>query len=247
MELNQSLKVLTQNYLDAHPSLSLNALAKRANVSEPTLRRLMNDTSKQAPSPNIVLNLVSYIFKEKKLSVLLSKTDGAIGEFLRKSYDQFIFDQETYEYHHDLNALFRDKDYYLIYKLAANTSGIKPAEIEKMLGEIGKMKINELMKKKVLIKDEEGTLHAANKNFSVDIQVAKDFLPEMLRFFKPEKAEEGKNLFYTLSESLNDEAIQQIKNIQREAVKNIHKIMSDEQNQGEIPYFAVTLLDTMTF
>lgn len=246
MQVNQSLKVLTQNYLDAHPSLSLNALAKRANVSEPTLRRLMNDTSKQTPSPNIVLNLVSYIFKEKKLSVLLTKTDGAIGEFLRKSYDQFIFDQESYEYHHDLNALFRDKDYYLIYKLAANVSGVKEVEIEKLLGELGKMKVLEMLKKKILLKDEAGHLHAANKNFSVDIEVAKDFLPEMLRFFKPQKAEEGKNLFYTLSESLNEDAIKQIKDIQREAVKNIHKIMSDEKYQGEIPYFAVTLLDTMT-
>jgi DNA-binding transcriptional MerR regulator len=230
-----------------YPSISLNAIAKRSGVSEPTLRRLMmsKEKNRQPPAPNIVLQLVSFIKKEKRMSVLISKTEGPIGDYLRKSFDQFIFEKEDIEMSFDLNKLFLDKDLYLIYKLAANSNGVSLKEIEKILGVTGKNKLSELIEKNVIEKRADENFHAINKNFSVDVNVAKNFLPELIRFFKPELAHEGKTLFYSLSESMNESGIQKIKEIQIEAVKAIYKIMTDENNQGTIPYFSVSLLDTM--
>ncbi|MFZ4714702.1 MAG: hypothetical protein ACOYL6_13375 [Bacteriovoracaceae bacterium] len=249
MDLNSSLQHLIDDYLEKHPSLSLNAIAKRSGVSEATLRRLMGakkGDSKQAPAPNIVLQLVSFLKKENRISVLLSKTEGPVGDYLRKSFDQFIFDREEIEMHFDLNKLFLDKDLYMIYKLAANSNGVALKEIEKILGITGKNKLLELAAKNVVEKRADNHYHALNKNFSVDIQVAKNFLPELIRFFKPELAHEGKTLFYSLSESMNEEGIKKIKEIQVEAVKAMYAVMCDEKNQGTIPYFSVSLLDTLT-
>ncbi len=246
MDLNSDLRSLIDSHLEKHPSLSLNAIAKRSGVSEATLRRIMSDKNKQAPAPNIVLQLVSFIKKEKRIAVLLQKTEGEIGNYLRKSFDQFIFDREEIEMHFDLNKLFIDKDMYLIYKLAANSNGISLGEIEKILGATGKNKLLELTEKNVVEKRVDGNFHALNKSFSVDVQVAKNFLPEMIRFFKPELAHEGKTLFYSLSESMNEEGIKKIKSIQLDAIKAIYDIMCDTQYQGKIPYFSVSLQDTMT-
>lgn len=247
MDLNSSLQDLIQEHLMKYPSLSLNAIAKRSGVSEPTLRRLMTSKEKnrQPPAPNIVLQLVSFIKKEKRMSVLLNKTEGPVGDYLRKSFDQFIFEKEDVEMSFDLNKLFLDKDLYLIYKLAANSHGVRLIEIEKILGVTGKNKLFELVEKNIIEKRADDHYHALNKNFSVDVQVAKNFLPELIRFFKPELAHEGKTVFYSLSESMNEAGIQKIKEVQIEAIKAIYKIMSDEKNQGSIPYFSVSLLDTM--
>jgi hypothetical protein len=67
-----------------------------------------------------------------------------------------------------------------------------------------------------------------------------------VKFYKPEALAQGKNLFYSLSESMTAEAIQEIKNVQRDAVKKIHAIMNDKDNFGEIPYFTINLAETFT-
>lgn len=246
MDVNLALKKMVEDYFFKFPTLSLNALAKRANVSEPTLRRITSSQSKLPPAPNIVLNLVSYIKKEKRLAVLLKKTEGVIGEFLRENFSQFIFENETYQYDGDLNELFADKDMYLIYKLASNVVGVSKTEIRQILGEIGVIKLNKMVEQKVIISNNDDCFHSSNKNFSVDIEIAKNFLPHLVQFFKPESVALGLNLMYSLSESLNEDAIKKIKEIQKEAVKSIHEIMSNQNFHGDIPYFSLTMSDTLT-
>ena len=56
---------------------------------------------------------------------------------------------------------------------------------------------------------------------------------------------EGKT-FYTLSESLSEKGIQEVKRIQREAVQKIHQVLSESKFQGDIPYFTINLSETLT-
>lgn len=244
IEISDQLREMLVEYLERYPHLSLNAFAKRAGVSGTTLRRVANSST--MPSPHTVLNIVSYICKEKRISKLLTIVDGPVGDLLESCFKKYIFDDERYEYDLDLNELLQDRNYYFIYKMASNIKGVTLKEVIHLMGNIGKTAIMELVKVGVIEEATKGIFHAINKDFSLDLSVARKHLPDLVKFYKPEKVDEGKNLFYSLSESVSDEAIKVIKDIQREAVKKIHTIISDKENHGENHFFVVSLSDTMT-
>jgi hypothetical protein len=238
-----SLRELVNSYLTKHPNISIQALALKANVPVTSLRRLVNEESKSEIAPHTVLNLCSYIVKEKKIQALLTKVQPAISEFLTRHFGQFIFSHEERVYSVDLNTELRDRLAYFIYKLAANHQGTSLIEVTELFGVTGKKKADE-MKSKGLLVEKADRLHAKEKNFSLDLKIAADHMPELVKFYKPEAVSQGKNLFYSLSEALTEEAIKEIKDVQREAVKKIHSIMSDEKNAGQIPYFTLNLAET---
>ena len=244
--VNEQLRNLIEEYLANHTSLTLNALAERSKVAATTLRRLMQGEQGGQLAPHSVLSLVSYLLKEKRLSSLLTKVDGPVGELLRRSFDQFIFSEDTkHEVSQDLNTLFQDRQIYLIYKLAANQCGTSTAEVVEQFGSVGLQKLQYLIEQGVILKDKENRLHAKQKNFSVDLTLAHNLSHSLLDFYKPLDVEKGLNLFYSLSEAMTLEGIKKIKGIEKEAVKKIFEVMNQKQFQGEIPYFTIVLSDVL--
>lgn len=249
--VNSQLRQLTIAYLDRHQGLTLNALAVRCGVPATTMRRLIksSDTEKSELAPHSVLSLISYLLKEKKISTLLKKIDGPVAELLNRSFDQFIFDEESSAHTLDkeLNTLFKDKTTYLIYKLAANQCGTSMDEVKNIFGLLGLQKLSELIEKNWIVPDCSNAeiLHSREKNFSVDLALAHQLSHALIDFYKPCDVEAGFNLFYSLSEGMNQQGIKKIKEIEREAVKKIYELMNDENNQGDIPYFAVVLSDVL--
>ncbi|MFA6238630.1 MAG: hypothetical protein WC635_14950 [Bacteriovorax sp.] len=248
--VNSQLKQLTTAYMDKHPGLTLNALAGRCGVPATTMRRLMkSDAEKSELAPHSVLSLVSYLLKEKKISSLLKKIDGPVAELLNRCFDQFIFDEESSSHtlNADLNNLFKDKTTYLIYKLAANQCGTSLEEIKNIFGLLGLQKLSELIDKGWIISDDKNaeTLHAREKNFSVDLALAHQLTHSLVDFYKPRDVEAGYNLFYSLSEGMNQEGIKKIKEIEKDAVKKIFDLMNEKKYLGDIPYFAVVISDVL--
>jgi hypothetical protein len=242
-DLISQLSQLINSYLERYPQVSLNALASRSGVPVSTLRRISLGQQKSDIAPHTVLNLTSYLLKEKNLVELLHKLDPVIGEFLEKHFGNFIFASENRVYDVDLNSYLKDQQRYFIYKLAANHNGTTRFEIIELFGRIGETKVAEMMELGLIV-EAEGRLHARDKDFSLDLRVAASHLPELTRFYKPEALGQGLNLFYSMSESLTKEAIVEIKNIQREAANRIAAIMDEEKNKGDIPYFTVNLAET---
>lgn len=248
--VNGELKKLIQNYLDRHPGLSLNALAARSNVSATTLRRLMNSADKKSDiAPHTVLAIVSYVLKERKISLLLKKVTGPIAELLRRSFDQFIFDDKTSDHQliGDLNVILKDETNYLIYKLAANKCGTSISEISKLFGINGLNKLSVLMDEGWIIADTENQdrIHAKEKNFSLDLELSHKLSHSLLDLYKPRDVGMGLNLFYSLSEAMTQEGILKIKEIEKLAVKKIFEVMSDETYQGHIPYYTLVMSDVL--
>ncbi len=243
-ELISSLQSLIASYLEKNPSLTLNAFAARSQVPVTTLRRLMSGQQKNEIAPHSVLNLVSYVYREKNLSVLIEKTETVIAEFLRKHFGAFIFASEKRVYSLDLNQELRDETKYLIYKLAANHNGTDIMTIIENFGTLGKKKAEEMLSKGLLVEG-GARLHAKEKNFSLDLTVAASHLGALVDFYKPAAMAEGTSTFVSMSESLSLEAIQEIRKVQCEAVLKIHALMNDQKNFGEIPYFTINLAETM--
>jgi hypothetical protein len=246
--VNLQLRSMTTEYLNTHSGLTLNALAQRSGVPATTMRRLMQEDQRTELAPHSVLALVSYLLKEKKISLILKKVQGPVAELLTKCFDQFIFDEKSsdHEMSNDLNTLFQDKLNYLIYKMAANVSGTTVTEIKDAFGLMGLKKLNCLMENNwISACNNSERLHAKQKNFSVDLSLAHELSHSLIDLYKPCDVKSGLNLFYSLSEGMSAEGIKKIKEIETQAVKKIYDLMNTEGLQGDIPYFALIVSDVM--
>ncbi len=243
MTLTCQLKTMLDTYLDRYPNVSLNALAMKSGIGATTLRRLKNDDIKGDPAPHTVLALVSALTSEKRLSVIVESYDGPLGELLKSSFGPYVETKIDHSYKADLNSFLRDSTSYFVYKLCANRTGATMESIESNYGKIGVQKLEYLMKNG-LIRREGDSFHAMEKNFGLDVSIVLDHLPQLVAHFKLDKVCEGQNLFYTVSESLNEEGIQKIKQIQKEAIKKIIDITKSPFYEGDIPYFTLNMNDS---
>jgi len=204
----------------------------------------MQEESKSEVAPHTALNLCAYICREKRVGELLKLLPPVLAEFLQKHFGGFVFEgSEKRVYSVDLNEALKDRMSYFIYKLAANSAGTSWMEVTELFGSTGKRKAEDMLKQE-LIKEVDGRLSARDRDFSLDLQVASSHLPELVKFYRPESVGRGLNLMYSLSESLNEDAIKKIKDVQREAVKATHAIMQDAANHGDVPYFTLNLCET---
>ena len=245
--VNEQLREMTNSFLKSHSSLTLNALAQRSGVAGTTLRRLMQEESRSELAPHSVLALVSYILREKKISKLIKLVDGPVGDLLRKSFDQFIFDEEksNHELKNELNDLFKDKTNYLIYKMSANICGTTFEEIKNNFGLHGLNRLESMMLQGFIWMDDEKFLHAKDKNFSVDLKRAHELTHSLVDQYKPEDVAKGYSIFYSLSEGLNARGIDEVKRIELEAVKKVFEVMNNKEFIGSIPYFSLFLSDVL--
>jgi hypothetical protein len=245
--LNDQLKKIVNHYFERYPHMSINGLAQKSGVGATTLRRLINSTGKGEPAPHVVLGLVSATSKEKRLSQLVTMFDGEVGELLKKSFAPYIEKDMPQEIDQDLNEVLADQISYFIYKLSANREGTDKMEISDLYGKAGLERFTKLLKLGFVYLDPKKIrIHAKKKDFSLDVKIAADHLPEMMKFYKPNQISQGKNLFYTLSESINEEGVQKIKEVQKEAVKKVFDIMRSPFYEGKIPYFTVQVCDTLS-
>lgn len=244
MTLTEQLKILLDSYFEKYPHMSINALAKKSGVGASTLRRIINNSLKGNPSPSTVLNLVSATTKERKLAVILKSMKGPIGELLNASFGHFVEEDLPHNYSTDLNRELADWPKYMIYKLASNKNGVLKKDIEAVLGRIGLKHLEALFEQNLVFMEGE-IIHAKEKNFGLDINVSLKHLPNLIEFYKPGEIDKGQNLFYSLSESLNEDGIKKVKEIQKEAIKKIYNVMNSPYFEGDIPYFSISLMDTL--
>lgn len=247
MTLCEHLETVLSQYFAGHPNVSINALANKSGIGATTIRRLISKNKNSTPAPHVVLNIVSALSNEKQLPQILNQFNGPIQDYLRDNFGKFVPEQEnTHSYDVELNQVLRDSACYLIYKLAANRMGTTRTEIAQILGTTGLEKVEQLLAQQLLIEDGP-ILHARDKNFTLDIEIAASHLPNLVSFYRPSKVAEGRNIFYSLSESINEEGITKIKDLQREAAKKIFAILNSPFYEGEIPYFSLVLSEAFHY
>ena len=84
--LNQ-LQDSVLNYLNKNKNISLNGLAKRCSISEPTLRRINNGQIKTLPTLTTIVDLLCSLNKVDKIPELIEIYKGSpIGEFLQEHF-----------------------------------------------------------------------------------------------------------------------------------------------------------------
>jgi transcriptional regulator with XRE-family HTH domain len=244
MTLNEQLRGQIDSYLKRNKHASLNSLAKKSGVGATTIRRIQSNSIKSSPSPHTVLNIMSALTNETNLNKLVSMLDGEIGIYLQDAFSLYTQTVTNHTYKAELNDVLKDSLTYMIYKLTANRTGISKIDIASEYGKQGLKRLEKLHKEAFVIED-NGIFHATEKDFSVDYKVASTHLPELVKAYHPEELHLNKNLFYTLSETINEDGIKKIKEIQKEAVEKIYAIFQSPYYEGEEHYFTLNLCDTL--
>lgn len=237
------LKDAITSYLEVNKNLSLNAIACRSNVSEPTLRRIKKGEVKTLPRINTIVDILSIIYKERNISSLIQKCGPHLKSYLSKVFSVLMDTEAAYENDTGLSKVLQDSTSYLIYKLAANRIGIKREQVQRNFGELGLKKLSDL-ERKGLVFEMVGSYHARTKSFCLDDDLFIQNFKSVADFIRIEEGPaRGDNLFYNLSESVSEEGYQKIMAIQRQALKEIVSILNDKKFVGDKQAFVLSTVD----
>lgn len=239
-KLVQELKNLVEEHLRKHPSLSIHGFSKKCGVASSTLRRILGLETKEDPIPSTVLGIVSAVSKENRIQNLIEIYGGEIRTSLMRSYS-FV---SKFSYRPELSEVLSNREAYIIYKLAANEIGTSRMELIELLGYPVEEKIEELIQMELLYED-QGRVHAKEKNFILPEEISKKHIPELLRFTHHRGRYVSKTIFKNLSESINQKAYEEIWKIQAEANEKICELITKKESLGEVPFFFTCILDTM--
>ncbi|MBF0363737.1 MAG: hypothetical protein HQK49_22145 [Oligoflexia bacterium] len=237
-QLVYELKTLIEGYLQKHPSLSVHAFSKKCHVATSTLRRILTMETREDPAPSTILGIVSAISKETNIQKLKKMYDGEIGKVFEKRYPAIQINYSV-----DLVDILQDREAYVICKLAANRAGVTREELTHLLGNPVNNKIDDLLEQKILIEDNNKLFKKPGLSLPEDLSLK--HLPELIRFVNKGSRYVDKNLYMSLSQSISKDAYMEIGKIQSEAVKKILSIINNDNNIGEIPFFFVSIVDTM--
>jgi hypothetical protein len=217
------LKRSIQGYLNSHPRISLNGLSKRCAVSEPTFRRIMNDQVKTTPNPDTIVEILTTVHRGSKLRDIVEMYPGPIAELLIETFGFVAEEDSPYKVSDVLDQELAEREAYLIYKLAANRSGVTRAKVTQLFGRVGEQIAENLLEKE-LLEVKNNIYHATLDGFSLTHELFIRNFKALADFIdtNPNNTHR-KNQYYNFSESVNSEGLKKVMDIQRMALKKILK------------------------
>jgi hypothetical protein len=242
-----ALREVIGAYLQANPKMSLNSLSKRCSVSEPTLRRIMKGEVKFLASVTTVVDILMYVSKEESIPAIVRSYPGPIADYLRQNLGPACDEQSGIDYAPALNDALKDPMKYLIYKRAANTSGVHMDEVESMFGYAGRICIEDLIAEGWLSVDKD-IYRATVDNFALSHDHFVKCFKATSDFIKPQKLGQAKynNMFLNYSRSLNSSAYKELIKAQQTAIRKCIHILNDPKSEGKIPAFLLIAIDTLS-
>jgi hypothetical protein len=241
----EHLKFVISTYLEEKPHMSLGAISKKCSVSEPTLRRIMKGQIKTFPTVTTVLDILTYVSNEKKTSKIISLYPGPIADFL-KEMAPYVEDTQT-DYSVEINQELKQPVKYLIYKLASNSAGVTRQKVSDLFGAHG-LKSLDSLQDKAYIEERAGKYFSTTKSFTSSHENFIENFKTVAEFLKPDKLSPRSRLnplFRNFSNSVSPEAYEEILKLQKKTMARIAQIMTNEENQGEIPLFLLLAIDTL--
>lgn len=248
MAFNQLRGELLQ-FLKEKPHFSVNAMARKCESSETTLRRIRKGNIKTMPKVSTVIDILKFISKENDSKRLLERFPGPLADYLKEKIVALdpieSVDIESVDI---TNILRNSPSRYLIYKLAANNTGVTEDKIVELFGRFGLNEAEHLVTRKVLKKD-GFTYRKIGNSFSLNNDVFIENFQATAQFIKPHKIEDApadsKPFFINISRGVNIKTYRRILKIQRNALRQIRMLLASETSIGKIPLFFLSALDTI--
>ena len=244
-DLLSALQGILQQYLSEKPSRSLNGLSKKCTVSEPTLRRILKGQIKTLPTATTILDILTTLSGEKNTALIAKNFPGAIAEYLESIIPQA--QEFGTEYDSELNTELKDPVKYIIYKLSANSSGLRINKLNELFGRHG-LSQAEILIQKGYLQNDNNVLFTKVKDFTINQEsFVNNFkiVADYIKTQNPIAKTSLHSLLANYSESVTPEAYKDIVSLQKRTLQKIRKIRSDGPSKGYIPLFLLLAIDTL--
>lgn len=244
--VREDLTRILADYFKRYPHVSLNALAKKCRISEPTLRRLYRGQIKTLPTETTIVDILSVISKKSGIKELIDTYPGPIANYLKQTFGVFDNCGGNYTYRPELSEALKDPTRYLIYKLAANSRGVSKRKVLELFGAHSEAHLNEMVSS-TLLYESGGFYHTKSEGFSLGLDHFVDHFKLTANFIKtaPHPGGVKDNLFYNASNSVNAHGREKILTIARKAMSEIVKVLNDPNYDGNIPLFILNAVDSL--
>lgn len=244
MDKIQELSHILNSYLEQREHLSLNSLAQNMSIPETSLRRIKHGDLKRMPKNETVLKLLSYIFKTEDLYTIRENLNPqGLGEYLTNEF--FLSDSAQKLNIKLIDESVADQTTYLVFKLASNSCGTNKSEIQRLFGELG-LKALESLERDSLVSIDGDKVHSLLDSFKVSNDYFIRNFKAVSEFINTDCNSDIPNLFYNLSESVNEKAAEKIHSIQSRALRDISSVLNNDDSRGEIPLFILSAVDTLS-
>ena len=234
-----------EKYLTERSNQSLRSVSLRAGIPYSSLWRIYQGNG-----------TVDFGMAMSVINIVASASDA--GKFLQAHFpEKAKIAHEMYSQHRPgiASDLFREHlSNYLtnqIFSLAATRAGTTEERVRHLYGEKGSAALTELIESEILIKSDTGAVKFPTGNFS--ISNPEDFISDFsLKVKNFDKSLLGTNgaLLGTITETVNEDSLAEIKSILVESYKRINEIVLSKESEGILPVFAgvaMTLLDKTDF
>ena len=217
-----------------NPAINETAISKKIDIPPTTFNRLLNGYSKKASLPTII-KLIQFIPELKK----------NLPEEIIKVF-AVTMEKKTSEYMGQmLEILLSDKYLFICWALAF-TKGVTEDEIRESFGRHGLSALETLEKRNIISKNERGRykIKEEDKKITLSFQLIKSHLIFLAEEYKPDNLQT--NYIHYRIDYLNEKGRDQLMQAHKELHRKIQRIMSDEENKGDTPYFSTGCSDRLS-
>lgn len=248
LSLKKSLRQALETYKIKRPNLSIRAIAKKSGVNRYFLNKLL-DISDTNPSLDLnqVLILIKYISGEKSISDAIDSSSKDVKKALSRVFSIDYQQKNKVIHSHIYDKVdLNNKTVYFVLVLATYRFGTKRLYIQKILGERGEKVLDHLLKDEILVEENDRIKLKHGTDFTYDFEIMVKRIPDYLDYYDHNRNGSGENYIHIVSEGISKEALREIRKIHYSAYKQISKIISNEENLGDIPFFSFACMDKLS-
>ena len=240
MDLKAEISDILGAYLGGHKSRSVGRLAKKASLSENTLRRLLN--KEVEPSFDTVLRLLGVVVSQKDFGRIVTKYYPQLKYAMKaivsgeKDSSQSILTKERAH-------LIYSRVAYHVFHLASTKNGTTREDIQRILGEQGLESLEQLLSHQ-LLNEEHGQISNPSKEFYISCtEDALRMMQNSLEIFDTSLIGTDAAALSHQSESINIDGLRKLKELTYEYTTKISELKKDPQYEGDIPFYVTTALN----
>ena len=219
------------------PTYSESQIAEQIKISRATLNRYYNESSK--PSLDNYLKVIVASGNHN----LVQESMGLFDDVLKVA----LTEEKKEIASSELEALFENRDVFVVYMMASNSYGVTRAQILDVLGNAGIEALNILLKKELAL-EEEGRICLKQREAVVlrSFGSIKYHLDTYSKFYKTEHVGKKRNYAHSMTDGLNEEGIHALQNAHKAFHAEAQKILRDDKYKGLTPVFSVAYCDSLT-
>ncbi|MBI2602642.1 MAG: hypothetical protein HYW48_06265 [Deltaproteobacteria bacterium] len=243
--LKASLREAFLSYRRERPHLSLRAIAKHAGVNRYFLSKLIDDDDDNTSLDlSQVLILLQFITERSAVNEIIEASSQEVKDTFGKVFNLDYFGPKRVSAKLQHIDLYDSYNYFVLV-LSSYGRGTKREFVSKILGFKGERTLKKLLNYGIVF-EEKGRIKLKEGNeFTFSMDVMRQRIPDYLKFYSYDRCLQQRNFIHVYSEGLNEKGVQRVFELHQDLNSKIQKIISDEENWGDIPFFSFACMDRL--